>query len=396
MVVDRTADLGLGQPKTDRVAGVTRALILGGGMIGSAMAADLAGDMDVTVADIAPDVLAAIAQRWKVATQVEDLGVPERVRGLAADFDIVLGALSSRMGLATLDAVIEARTPYVDISFMADDPLTRNAAAQAAGVPVVVDCGVGPGLTSMLAGHAAKTLAPCDRIEILVGGLPERRTWPYEYKAAFAPRDAIEEYTRPARMREHGREVVYDALSGCELVDLPGIGTLEAFHTDGLRTLLQTLDVPNLREKTMRYPGHAALMKVLRDTGFFGEAPIDLDGTKVVPLALTEALLFPQWQYDPDEADLTVLRVEAHGRPGGTPTTLRWDMLDRRDAASGLRSMSRTTAFPATLVARLVAAGRFTRPGVHPPEVLGAQPGILDEVLAGLRARGIEVTRTTR
>jgi saccharopine dehydrogenase-like NADP-dependent oxidoreductase len=243
----------------------------------------------------------------------------------------------------------------------------------------------------MLAGHAAQRLEPCERLEIYVGGLPVERHWPYQYKAAFAPSDAIEEYTRPARLMEQGRVVVKEALTEPELLDFPGVGTLEAVNTDGLRSLLHTLPIPEMREKTLRYPGYFELMRVLRATGLFSTTPITAGGVSVRPLDVTAALLFPKWAYRPGEADLTVMRVSAVGMLGGARTRLSWDLLDRYDPASDTRSMSRTTAFPATIVARLILAGKLARPGVHPPEVPAREAGFLDHVLAELARRGVRL-----
>jgi lysine 6-dehydrogenase len=207
----------------------------------------------------------------------------------------------------------------------------------------------------------------------------------------------IEEYTRPARFVERGEVVVHEALSDPELLDLPGIGTLEAVSTDGLRSLLHTLRVPDMREKTIRYPGHVALMRALRETGLFSKEPIDVPGGRVRPLDVTSALLFPRWTFAPGEADLTVLRVIASGKRGGVPTTLTWDLVDRYDPASDLRSMSRTTAFPAAITARLMLDGRLALgPGVHPPEALGREPGFLKTVLAELGRRGVTCTSNVR
>ena len=244
---------------------MTRALILGGGMVGSAMAMDLASDsgFDVTVADVRPQVLQQLHRAYGVQTQQADLSDPTQIHRLCGSADIVVGALSSAMGMQTLRTMIETKTPYVDISFMAEDPLPLRDEALAAGVPIVVDCGVAPGTSNMIAGYAAAELDPCEELEIFVGGVPLERRWPFEFKVGFAPIDVIEEYTRPARVVEHGRVVTYPALSGVEHVDIEGLGTLEAFNTDGLRTLAETLDVPTMREKTMRYPGHAETMKML-------------------------------------------------------------------------------------------------------------------------------------
>jgi saccharopine dehydrogenase-like NADP-dependent oxidoreductase len=243
-----------------------------------------------------------------------------------------------------------------------------------------------------MAGYAASRLAPFQSLEIYVGGLPRERRWPYDYKAGFAPFDVIEEYTRPARVVAHGRVVVKEALSEPERMDFPAVGTLEAFNTDGLRSLIHTLDVPFMKEKTLRYPGHIQLMEAFRETGFFSKEPLRVGDVSVRPLDVLATLLFPKWTFAEGEADLTVLRVVAEGLENGQPARYSWDLLDRFDAATGLRSMSRTTAFPATIVAGLMLEGAFRRPGVHAPETLGREPGLLERLLRELLARGVSVT----
>ncbi len=362
------------------------------------MAMDLARDpgIRVTVVDAREQALARVREQHGVAVRRSDLGDPSALSVAVADADIVLGALSSVIGLQTLRAVIEAKKPYVDISFMADDALQYDALARERGVTAVVDCGVAPGMSNLLAGYAAHVLAPCEHIDIMVGGLPAERRWPYEYKAGFAPHDVIEEYVRPSRVIEDGRLVVKEALSEPELVDFQGLGTLEAFNTDGLRSLAFTLKVPHMRERTLRYPGHIELMRVLRETGFFNKEPITVQGAKVRPLDVTAALLFPKWTFDEGEADLTVMRVEAVGSKGGERVLLRWDLFDRYDPATGYRSMSRTTAFPATIMARRILNGRISTHGVLPPEKLASVPGLVDEVLAELGERGVRYQASSR
>jgi saccharopine dehydrogenase-like NADP-dependent oxidoreductase len=370
---------------------MARVIILGAGMVGSAMAMDMAPDpdLDVTVADVRDEALARVASAYGVQTRQADLGDPSVVRELVGDYDMVLGALSSVIGLQTLRAVIEAGKPYSDISFMAEDATQLSELARERGVTAVVDCGVAPGMSNLLAGHAASVLDPCERIEIYVGGLPVERHWPYEYKAGFAPHDVIEEYVRPSRVVEGGKVVVKQALSEPELLEFAGIGTLEAFNTDGLRSLVESLDVPDMVEKTMRYPGHIELMRIFRETGLFSKEPVDVDGKMVRPLDLTAAMLFPKWTFEEGEADLTVMRVSAHGKRDGRPTRLTWDLLDYYDPKTKTRSMSRTTAFPATIMARMMLAGRFDRPGVFAPEIPGQVPGLVDEMLEQLRKRGV-------
>jgi saccharopine dehydrogenase-like NADP-dependent oxidoreductase len=375
---------------------VTNAVVLGAGMIGSVMAADLAADaaFSVTAADASAENLARVEARTKgrAKTVRADLSDAAVLRKTIAEADIVLGALSSRIAFAALRTIIESGKNFCDISFMAEDPLELDSLARAKGVTAVVDCGVAPGMSHMLAGYAAAKLTPCENIEIYVGGLPRERRWPFEYKAAFSPSDVIEEYTRPTRLVEHGKVVVREALSEPELMDFAGVGTLEAFNTDGLRSLVKTLvgKVPFMKEKTLRYPGHIELMRVLRETGYFGEEPVKVGGVEVRPRDLTAKLMFPKWTYGPGEEDLTVMRVIGEG--GGK--RMQWDLLDFYDRATQATSMARTTAFPCAIVARMIASGKWRKPGVFTPEFLGPEPGVLEHVLAEHERRGVRyITR---
>lgn len=362
-------------------------------MVGTAIARDLARDGHVvTVADADAQALDGFPQH-----RLLDATKAGAVRAEAAKHDLVVGALPSRLGWSVLHEVIEAGRDYCDVSFMSEDPLGADSLARERGVTVLVDCGVAPGLTNLLVGRAAASLARVQRVAIYVGGLPEVRAWPFEYKAGFSPRDVIEEYVRPVRMVERGRVVEKEALSEIELLELEGVGTLEAFNTDGLRTLLQTIEADELSEKTLRYPGHAELMRVFRHLGLFGSSPVALPrGGRVSPIDLTEALLFPQWRFQPGEADLTVMRVQVDGTVATGSVTWRWEMLDRYDEATDTRSMSRVTGYTCTALARLVLDGRWRRPGVTPPELLGRDPVLVDAVLADLRLRGIVVLEHPR
>ncbi len=368
-------------------------LVLGAGRVGRVIASDLAEDpgLEVTVADRSRTALDAVSGSETVAADLETQGV---VADLCAGADVVVGAVPGRIGMVMLKEVIEAGKPVADISFSPENPLALNEVAEQAGVPVVVDCGVAPGISNLLAGRAVEELDCTDSISIMVGGLPVRRIWPYEYRSVFSPTDVIEEYTRPCRMRVGGRDVIVPALSGVEPVDLPGVGTLEAFNTDGLRTLLETLDVPDLREMTLRYPGHADRMRMLRETGFFDDDEVELDGVRIRPRVFTEKLLFRAWEPEPGEQEFTVLRVEATGESGGRRRRIVWDLLDRTDPLSGASSMARTTGFPCAIVTRMLADGRWNLPGVVPPERLGADAGITATILEELAARGVEIRRT--
>ncbi len=380
---------------------MTKILVLGAGRVGGLIARDLASDagLQVSVADRSAGALkAAGCGRSGASLQgIEaDLARQEVVEGLASEADLLVGAVPGRLGLRILEAGIRSRKPMVDISFSPESPLSLHEPAANAGLPVVVDCGVAPGLSNLLAGRAVAELDRTDSISILVGGLPACRRWPFEYRSVFSPTDVIEEYTRPCRMRRGGKEVTVEALSGLEPVDFPGIGTLEAFNTDGLRTLLdapEMTSIPEMRERTLRYPGHAEKMRMLRETGFFDEAPLEIDGVAVRPRALTEKLLFRAWERSPGEQEFTLLRVEAKGESDGRSRRITWDLRDDGDQETGDSSMARTTGFPCAVVARLVAAGEWSRPGVSPPEILGADERIAGRILEELENRGVQVRR---
>ncbi len=363
--------------------------------MGRVIARDLARepDFEVTVADVAPATRTRLAAEGLAAFAL-DLADDAAVRKAIADADVVVGAAPGHMGFRLLRLVIEAGKPYADIAFMPEDFLALDGLARERGVTAVVDCGVAPGLSNLLCGRAEHEFDSVERLLILVGGLPKDRVWPFEYRVVFSAVDVIEEYTRPARWVEHGRLVTKPALTDIELVDLPRVGTVEAFNTDGLRSLAQTLHAPFMKEKTLRWPGHVEKMRMLRETGFLSLEPIDVAGAKVRPYDVTTRLLFDAWRLPEGESDLTVMRVEATGIVGGARRIWTWDLYDEADRATGFHSMARTTGFPCAIVARLLARGALVRPGVQPPERLAGDDRFFQAVMEGLRARGVTVTRT--
>ncbi|MGV8113542.1 MAG: saccharopine dehydrogenase C-terminal domain-containing protein [Lentimicrobium sp.] len=366
-------------------------LVLGAGLVGGPMAMDLArdGEFEVTSADISAEALLKLREFPGIQTIKADLGdLPELV-ALANGFDLVVSAVPGHMGYHTLETLIECRKNVVDIAFFPEDMFSLDEKAKALGVTVICDMGVAPGMSNVLLGYGASMLDHLEKGIIYVGGLPVVRTWPYEYKAVFSPIDVIEEYTRPARYIDGGRLVVREALSDPELIDFPGIGTLEAFNSDGLRTLATTLKGDYMIEKTLRYKGHIEKMAVLRDTGFFSKEPLNINGTLISPLEFTSRLLFPKWKLEPGEEDLTVMQVITEGTRDGVRQRYTWNLYDRYDTASGIHSMARTTGYAATMAARLIAGGLYHEKGVSAPEFLGRNPVFVNYLLEGLRRRGV-------
>jgi saccharopine dehydrogenase-like NADP-dependent oxidoreductase len=372
---------------------VKRVAVLGGGLVGGFIARELAkyDDIELTLYDRDEAVLAHCAKTAKLATQQADLSDVSVIAAIAGAADLVMGAVPGRLGLAMLRTVIKAGTDCIDISFFPEDAAQLDNLAREKGARVVVDCGVMPGLGGMLAARFSRQFDKPQSMRILVGGLPLERSWPFEYKAPFSPADVIEEYIRPARYIVDGKLITMPALSEIELLDFPGIGTLEAFNTDGLRSIMATLPYPSMVEKTLRYPGHAEKMRMLRELGFFDEEPLAVSGGSIVPLELTSRLLFDNWKLTTGMRELTVMRVEASGIRDGQLLSLRCDVLDHTDPDSGDFSMARTTGLPAILCARMLLAGKLgIEPGVTAPETLGFDETRLNYIIRGMQHFGVQ------
>ena len=368
-------------------------LVLGAGRVGSAIARDLAADpaFSVTAADCSETALAALAAQG-VATAVADFKVREPLATLMSGHELVVGAVPGSMGFETLRRVIEAGRDVVDISFFSEDPFELNDLARERGVRAVVDGGLAPGLSNLILGHHEARLDGTDSFVCLVGGLPADRAGVWEYKAPFSPADVLQEYTRPVRLRRCQQEFLLPALDEVERVEVPGVGTLEAFLTDGLRTLLRTSNTPTLVEKTLRYPGHAEKVKLLRESGFLSTTRVDFNGASVRPIDLSVRLLSQVWRFAEREDDLTVMRVEVVGRENGERVRHVYELLDHCDSATRTSSMARTTGYTCTSLVRWLAAGGWTRAGVAAPELLARGGDCLDFVVARLAERGVALS----
>lgn len=370
-------------------------IVLGAGMVGSAIALDLCQRHDVTIADINQQRLEYLQARSSLHIAPADLSHPQMIRNLIGEADLVVGAVPGFMGFSTIKTVIEAGKNVVDISFFDEDPFVLDALAKERSVIALTDCGVAPGMDNIILGFHNEMME-VERFECYVGGLPAKRSWPYEYKAPFSPIDVLEEYTRPARLVEDGKLVTKPAMSDAEYLDIDPVGTFEAFNTDGLRTLLKTMTVPNMKEKTLRYPKHIEYMRVLRETGFFSKEPIQVNGVEVRPLDLTAALLFPLWKLGPEEEEFTVMTINVVGIENGQKKEYVYQMFDRFDQATKTSSMARTTGYTCAAIANLVLDGDFTRTGMNPPEYVGAEAACFHKLLDYLKARNIDYRVTER
>ncbi|MCB0280099.1 MAG: saccharopine dehydrogenase, partial [Calditrichaeota bacterium] len=251
-----------------------------------------------------------------------------------------------------------------------------------------------PGFSNLALGYHNELMKVTD-FQCYVGGLPKKRIWPFEYKAPFSPIDVIEEYTRPARLVENGVLVTKPALSESEIIHLSVFGSVEAFNTDGLRSLVKTMShIPNMKEKTMRYPGHIDIMRILRETGFFSKEKISVNNLEIAPIDLTSQLLFKEWKLGDTEEEFTVMRIHISGEENGQEKSYVYDLHDVYHQASATSSMARTTGYTCSSVARLLLNQQFNEIGVFPPELVGKHANCFKSVLNDLREREITITET--
>lgn len=367
-----------------------KVIVLGGGLVGLPMALDLATDrkFKVTLCDISQDRLNEI-NNDEIETLQFDIGNKSGLTEILHEYDYIINAVPGFMGFETLKTCIEAGKDVVDIAFYPEDVFLLSDLAKKMKVRVICDIGVAPGMSNLLTGYAASKLDKVENVGIYVGGLPKIRTQPWEYKAVFSPSDVIEEYTRPARIVRNGEIITVPPLTEIELLDFESVGSLEAFNSDGLRSLLFTIKADNMVEKTLRYPGYAEKIKLLNENGFFGQEKIEVDGSMVSPLDLTSKLLFDKWKLKDGEEDITVMRIVVEGKSGGERIKYSFELFDEYCKTSSIHSMARTTGYTATMALRLLADNTFTETGISLGEMLGKDENVVNFMLDGLSDRGI-------
>jgi saccharopine dehydrogenase-like NADP-dependent oxidoreductase len=363
-------------------------LVSGAGLVGKAIAIDLAKKFNVSVIDRSVENLLELPKN--ISSIAADFSSKKDFERVLSEFDLIVGALPGFLGYEFLKTCIKLQKNVADISFCKEDVFELNSLALENNVTVVFDCGVAPGLSNIILGFNNSQMQ-VNSFKCYVGGLPQNPEPPYFYKAPFSPADVIEEYTRPARIVEKGKVVIKPALSERELIEFDGIGKLEAFNTDGLRSLISTMKIPNMLEKTLRWQGHIDNIIQLRDSGSLGEEGINIKGNKIKPIEVTSKLLFDEWKLKEGDEEFTVMKIIIEGVSNGKEIRKEYNLFDKYDMESKTSSMARTTGYVCTAVVNLIAEEKITQKGVIPPEHIGADKENFDFILEYLKERNIKI-----
>jgi saccharopine dehydrogenase-like NADP-dependent oxidoreductase len=364
--------------------------VLGCGLVGAPIAEDLAKNekYKVTIFDKDENSFSRIRDR-SINKICIDLSNPDLVTNIVKEFDLAVSAMPGFMGYKTLEAIIKAKRNAIDIAFFPEDAFELDELAKQNNVTAAVDCGIAPGMSNLLTSYTVSKLDETKSVKIYVGGLPEKPEPPYFYKAVFSPNDVIEEYLRPARLVENKKIVQKEALTDLELIEFNGLGTLEAFNTDGLRTLIKTINAVNMSEKTIRYCGHTEKIKLLKDTGYLNENEINLNGIIVKPIDVTKKLLFPIWKFTDTDRDITLMRIIIEGKKADKNIRYTYNMIDRYDEKTNTHSMARTTGYSASAIVNLIIEGLYSKKGIIPPEYFGKDENCVKFILNYLQKRNI-------
>ena len=375
---------------------MVKIVVLGAGMVGRAIALDLAKNFEVTSIDINDNSLNILQKKNPaIKTVQQDLGDHTNYPELLRPFDFVVSAVPGFMGFKTVEAVILSKKNIVDISFFPENALELDKLAKENNITAIVDCGVAPGMSNFILGYHNEKMQ-IENFECMVGGLPKQKIKPFEYKAPFSPIDVIEEYTRPARFIENGKLVTKPALTDAELIQFDNAGRLESFNTDGLRSLLFTMPgIPNMKEKTLRYPGHIDLMKALIAGGFFGKEKISYNGTLISPLEFSSSILFKQWELGEEEEEFTVMQIKISGKENGKEKIIVYNLYDEYDTATKTSSMARTTGYTCTGAVNLLINNLFNEKGVFPLELIGRHEQCFTFILNYLKERNVIYKKET-
>jgi saccharopine dehydrogenase-like NADP-dependent oxidoreductase len=376
-------------------------MVLGCGNIGSVIAKDVAENlpsMKVVIADVDKNHAREAASRIGLenvdAAQIDATNRSELTSKLKS-FDVAVGALPGDLGYQTCKAAVTAKVDMVDVSYMPEDVLTLDNAASKAGVIIIPDCGMSPGLCSMLVGRGVSKFDEVEKAHMLNGGLPEKPVPPLGYVVTWSVKDLIDMYSRKVSIVKNGRVVQVEAMGGLEEIHFPGVGKLEAFYTDGLRTLLHTVKAKEMWEKTLRYPGHAEKIKLLKALGFFDSETLEVAGTKVEPREFT-AKLFERKLKRPNIPDIVAILIRVSGLKGGKRIEQAYTVLDHYDKERQVTSMARTTAYTASIVAQLLTRKTIAEKGVIPPEKLGMNERLFEKLISEMKKKRIAIKEEKR
>ncbi|MGH7476083.1 MAG: saccharopine dehydrogenase family protein [Longimicrobiales bacterium] len=379
-----------------------RFVVLGAGLQGSACAYDLlrSDQADaVVLADLEPDrvrpFLAVRRDDPKLELRRLDVRDEPAVRALLDGADACMNALPYYFNLSMTRLAIEAGAHYADLGGNTEIVFQQkelDEAAGAAGVSVIPDCGLAPGMVNILAAAGVRELDAADSIRMYVGGLPQQPEPPLGYQIVYSLEGVLDYYTTPSWVVRDGKRLQVEALSEVEELDFPPpVGRLEAFHTAGGLSLMPwSLEgiVRQMEYKTLRYPGHAGIIRAIRDLGLLELDPVRLNGAEVVPRDVFIACAEPRLR-KPDARDLVALRVEVAGTAAGAGTRVTYDLLDCYDADSGISAMERTTGFSLSITGQMQADGRIDLRGVQTPD--SCVPA--GEYVAELASRGVRIRR---
>jgi len=376
-----------------------KALVLGYGNIGSVIVADLirsAPSIEVTVVDkriFRAENSVFVGTRNLIWIQLNVSDYPKLAQTMKG-FDVVIGALPGEIGSNAVKASIAAKVNMVDVSYMPQNPLEFDDKARKAGTTIIPNCGVAPGLSNLLAGHAVAKLDRLENVHILVGGLPEKPVPPLDYTLTWSVSGLVDEYTRKAKIVQDGKVVEAEALGGLEIIEFPEVGKLEAFYTDGLGTLIHTAkNVKSMWEKTLRYPGHVEKINLLKALGFFDEKPVQLEDASISPRKLTIKLLEEKLR-KPGSKDILLMKIEVNGTKRDSKTSYVYYLIDHYDEKHGITAMARTTAYTASIIAQLLSQKVIEGKGVIPPEKVATTREIFSKILNELEKRQIRITKS--
>ena len=372
-----------------------KVIVLGSGKIGSVIAQDFSKTgAEITLSDIDINRAKQAAKPINAKYTKFDTSDHDSMVKTLSQYDLVLCALPGDYGYSALKTCVEVGKNMVDVSFNPEDSTELDEKVKKAGLTIIPDCGVAPGLSNLLVGYGASQLDSVEEAKIMVGGIPEKEVPPLGYTVTWSADGLIDEYIRDVSIVQDGEMVKVPALSGLEFIDFPGVGTLEAFYTDGLRTLTKSFpDIKNLYEKTLRYPGHVEKIKLLRELGFFSEDTVHVQGFDVMP-KMVSARIFERSLTKPDVGDILAMRIDVTGEKGGKKKGYRYHVLEYQDHATGVSAMARTTAYTASIVARILVDGGINKKGVIPLQMLGPDHKFVKKVFNELKKRDVEVKET--